>query len=104
MENPDKIFCMLKEILDPYASSMVVAIDKADNFFLNTHHVMKNKKPMNFSSVKINKSYVSFHLMPVYVFPELLDSISSELKNECKVNHALTLKQRMRNSLKSLVN
>lgn len=41
---------------------------------------MKNKKPMYFGSVKINRSYVSFHLMPVYVFPELIDKISPDLK------------------------
>ena len=41
---------------------------------------MQNKKPMYFASVKINKNYVSFHLMPVYVFPELLENISTQLK------------------------
>lgn len=80
MDNPEAIFHGLKEILVPYSSGMVVVTDKPDNFYLNTHHVMKNKKPMYFGSVKINKSYVSFHLMPVYVFPELLENISPELK------------------------
>jgi len=41
---------------------------------------MKNKKPMYFGSVKININYVSFHLMPVYVFPELLKNMSPALK------------------------
>ena len=82
VENPEEIFHSLKEILVPYANSMIVAIDKPDNFYLNTHHVMKNKKPMYFCSIKINKSYVSFHLMPVYVFPELLEIVSSELKKK----------------------
>lgn len=36
---------------------------------------------MYFGSVKINKNYVSFHLMPVYVFPFLIDKISPELKS-----------------------
>jgi hypothetical protein len=30
--------------------------------------------------VQINKNYVSFHLMPVYMFPELLEHCSPELK------------------------
>ena len=43
---------------------------------------MKNKKPLYFGSVKINKNYVSFHLMPVYVLPELLLGISLDLKKQ----------------------
>ncbi|MFC3095598.1 hypothetical protein DRW07_08230 [Alteromonas sediminis] len=80
MDNPEEIFHHLREILFPYKNGMVVATDNTENFYLNTHHVMKNKKPMYFGSVKINKRYVSFHLMPVYVFPELLEGISPELK------------------------
>lgn len=73
-------FNRLKQILTPYSSELVVELDVADNYYLNTHFVMKNKKPMYFGSVKINKKYVSYHLMPVYVFPELLKMISPTLK------------------------
>jgi len=73
-------FNRLKQILTPYSSELVVELDVADNYYLNTHFVMKNKKPMYFGSVKINKNYVSYHLMPVYVFPELLKMISPTLK------------------------
>ena len=74
------VFKCLKSILKPYSTELVVAHDDVDHFYLNTHFLMKNKKPMYFGSVKINKNYVSFHLMPVYVFPELLEDISSSLK------------------------
>lgn len=80
MGNPDEIFQQLKKILTPYASEMDVVTDTPDNYYLNTHHVMKNKKPMYFGSVKIRKNYISFHLMPVYVFPDLLETITPELK------------------------
>lgn len=80
MNNLEEIFTHLKEILVPYMGRMVIVIDKPDNFYLNTHYIMKNKQPMYFGSTKINKNYVSFHLMPVYVFPELLESISPALK------------------------
>jgi len=43
---------------------------------------MKNKKPLFFGAVKIGKNYVSYHLMPVYVFPELLKDISPALKQK----------------------
>ena len=80
MDRREEIFQQLKEILVPYSTDMVVVIDKPDNYYLNTHHVMKNKKPMYFGSVKISKNYISLHLMPVYVFPDLLETITPELK------------------------
>lgn len=81
MDNPNEIFHQLKEILTPYSNGMIVVTDQPDNFYLNTHYVMKNGKPMYFGSVKVNKKYVSFHLMPIYVFPELLETLTPELKN-----------------------
>ncbi len=75
-----EVFERLKEIIEPYSKKLVVTVNESGHFYVNTHFIMKNKKPLYFGSVKINKSYVSFHLMPVYVFPELLQSISPELK------------------------
>jgi hypothetical protein len=72
---------------------MVVVIDKEDNFYLNTHHIMKNKKPMYFASSEVNKNYVSFHLMPVYVFPELLKEISPELKKRMQGKSCFNFKK-----------
>ncbi len=51
------------------------------------HGTMKIIKKLNekkreiwFSGVEIKKNFVSFHLIPVYIFPELLNEISPELK------------------------
>jgi len=65
----------------PYAAQLHPKKDSAEELYLDTKHVMKNKKPMFFGAVQIKKSYVSFHLMPVYVKPELLDGISAGLKS-----------------------
>ncbi len=75
-----EVFQELKKILKPYAKELVVVSEQDDNFYLDTSYLMKNKKPMYFGSVKVNRTYVSFHLMPVYVFPDLLKDISPELK------------------------
>ncbi|NOT62933.1 MAG: hypothetical protein HOP19_22210 [Acidobacteria bacterium] len=74
------VFARLKAILQPYAAQLMVVADKDDHFYLDTAHLQKNKKPLFFGAVTIKKSYVSFHLMPVYVFSELLDDASPELK------------------------
>lgn len=58
---------------------MQVAIDEPEHYSLDTHHVMKNRKPLFFGAVRISKTYVSFHLMPIYVNPELAENLSSAL-------------------------
>ena len=75
-----QIFDSLHSILTPYVESLSIIVDEPDNIQINTNFIMPNKKNMFFGAVKIGKSYVSYHLMPVYVYPELLDNISSDLK------------------------
>ena len=60
---------------EPYAGEMVVVHDTDGHYSLDTHHVMRNKKRLFLGSAQVRKRYVSFHLMPVYVFPNLLDGI-----------------------------
>lgn len=74
------LFEELKSIMQPYEKSLDCKIDDAGNYYLDTHFIMENKKPLYFGSVKINKNYVSYHLMPVYVKPDLIKNISSDLK------------------------
>ena len=78
-EDEIDVFEQLKHILKPYAGDLVVVKDAPDDYYLNTAHIMKNKKPLFFGAVQIKKRYVSFHLMPVYVFPDLLDGLSDKL-------------------------
>lgn len=74
------IFLRLKSLFNPFASNLVVVTDSDTTFYADTPFTQKNKKPMFFGSVMVNKGYVAFHLMPVYCFPELLKDISPELK------------------------
>ena len=54
--------------------------DESGDYMLNTRHIMKNTQPLFFGAVQIKKNYVSYHLMPVYVFPELVQDISPQLR------------------------
>jgi hypothetical protein len=74
------IFEHLKAILKPYVKQMKVKIDSANGYSLDGRYSKKWKKELFFASVQIKKNYVSFYLMPVYMFPELLKGISPELK------------------------
>ena len=80
MQDFDEVFKRLKGILEPYAEQLVVKGDQPGNYYLESSYSEKWKKPMFFGSAKIQKNYVSFYLMPVYMFPELLGGISSGLK------------------------
>ena len=80
----DAVFDRLKRLFSPYLEHLDCSEDKADAYNLNTRHLMKNKKPLYFGGVKINKSFVSYHLMAIYVFPELTEVISDDLGNRLK--------------------
>ena len=82
---PDKtefktVFAELKSIFTPYAKKMDIASDTETYYLLNTRHIMKNKQPLCFGGVRLGKNYVSFYLMSVYASPELLKTMSPELK------------------------
>lgn len=74
------VFEQLKQILKPYASKLTVTADTSIAYSLDGPYSEKWKKDLFFGSVQIKKNYVSFYLMPVYMFPELLKDISPELK------------------------
>lgn len=74
------VFAELHKILAPYAARLDTKRDDEAELYVDTWHVQKNKKPLFFGAVQVKKSYVSFHLMPIYVKPELLATVSPELK------------------------
>ena len=74
------IFKQLKNILQPYSKNLTVKTDTADTYYLDGPYSEKWKKDLFFGSAQIKKNYVSFYLMPVYMYPELLIEVSSELK------------------------
>jgi hypothetical protein len=74
------VFADLRGIMLPYARHLVCTVDSEDELYLDTKHIQGNKKPLWFGAVNIKKRYVSYHLMPVYVNPKLLEGISPGLK------------------------
>lgn len=74
------VFSSLKAILSPYAKKNHVVTDEPDNFQLYSPKKDRKDRDIYFGGVQIKKNYVSYHLMAVYVFPELLDNVSPDLK------------------------
>lgn len=73
-------FARLKKILSKYEKRLTVTVNKPGNYSLDAGYSEKFKRNMFFGAVTIKKNYVSFYLMPVYVFPELLKGVSPALK------------------------
>ena len=80
MPDLNPVFIELRKIMAPYAAKLAPARDDDHELYVDTRHIQKNKKPLFFGAVQVKKSYVSFHLMPVYAKPELLATVSPELK------------------------
>jgi hypothetical protein len=80
--NLTPVFAELRKIMAPYAKSLDTKQDTETELYVDTHHIQKNKKPLFFGAVQLKKAYVSYHLMPVYMRPELLASVSEELKQK----------------------
>jgi hypothetical protein len=75
------VFAELRSVLEPYGAEMEVNADTDFEYGLQTHwRRAKDGYPGYFATVKQGKRYVSFHLMPVYGFPGLLDDVSPELR------------------------
>lgn len=74
------VFNRLQSILRKLESRLVVAADAPGNYYLNTPFSEKYKKELFFGAVQVKKNYVSYHLMPVYMFPGLLKGASAGLR------------------------
>src|SRR5258708_4008934 len=68
-----RIFDSLRAILRKHAGNLSIQGKDATQFCLIGGRHPKHKTPMPIAWVQIGKAYVSYHLMPVYGCPQLLD-------------------------------
>ena len=87
-------FDALKRILYRWAPALDVVHNEPGRYWLNTRHIMKNKKPLFFGAVNIKKRYVGYHLMPVYVNPSLLGDLSDRLRGRMQGKSCFNFKER----------
>ena len=74
-------FQTLRAILQRHRGRLLVVADTADNFALASPTMLdRTGRPLFAAAVQIKKSYVSYHLVPVYVQPALLDTLSPALR------------------------
>jgi hypothetical protein len=85
----------LKAIMEPYeGGSLKAKANKPGNYVLVGPATESSRgREVSFGSVQIRKNYVSYHLMPVYVFPDLLDRISPELRKRMQGKSCFNFKR-----------
>jgi hypothetical protein len=87
------VFEHLKNILKPFESKLIVTADTPSAYSLDGPYSEKWQKQLFFGSAQIKKNYVSFYLMPVYMFPDLLNNISPELKKRMQGKSCFNFKK-----------
>jgi hypothetical protein len=80
VRNFQNVFDELKALMKPFEKQLVLKTDQPNRYYLDTHYVRDDGYVVMFGGLEIKKNYVSYHLMPVYAHPELLESISPVLK------------------------
>lgn len=87
------VFKHLKNILEPFAPKLTVTADTSSAYSLDGPYSEKWKKELFFGSAQIKKNYVSFYLMPVYMYPDLLKGISPELEKHMQGKSCFNFKK-----------
>ena len=74
-------FATLRGLLQRTGALLQVTADTPTDFQLSSKtRLDRIGRPLFVAAVQIKKNYVSYHLMPVYAVPALLDGISATLR------------------------
>jgi hypothetical protein len=74
------VFTALRQLLEGCDVEIAVQTDKPGNYHTEMPSILHRGKPLYFAGVRSGKSYVSFHLLPIYYNAGLAKEISPALK------------------------
>lgn len=81
MRDLQAVFAALRPLYAKHQDACILLANDGGRYALNSHEVRaKDGYVTFFGSVEIKKAFVSVHLFPVYVYPELLGGISAALR------------------------
>ena len=74
-------FETLRGILQRHGKRLIVTVDKPGDYQLASPRLVDRAgRPLFLAAAQVRKNYVSYHLIPVYTCPDLLDGLSASLK------------------------
>jgi hypothetical protein len=74
------VFAALRDQLQPLSTHLIVTTDKPDCYYLDAPPSAMYPQGVFFGAARMGKTYVSYHLMPVYMFPDLRDRMPERLR------------------------
>ena len=76
------VFVSLRAILEPYGAQAGFVQSESDERFALSSATKTDRagRPLFIAAVEVNKRYVSYHLMPIYMNPALQAAVSPALK------------------------
>ena len=86
-------FQALRKIMLAPAGGLVIARDNPGDLVVRTPVLDAKGEAGWFGTVTIKKSYVAFHLMPLYVQPDLADGLSTGLTRRKQGKTCFNFKQ-----------
>ena len=90
-ENRRRVFERLKGILKGFEPPLIARTDDQKTYYLDAPGA--GEKAVFFGSASIKRNYVSYHLMPVYDFPDLLEGLSPELRSRMQGKSCFNFKK-----------
>jgi hypothetical protein len=81
-----EVFTALRALLEPYAERAgFLSSASSDRYqLLSATKTDRVGKPLFIAAVHLNRKYVSYHLMPIYMNPTLQAAVSPELKKRMR--------------------
>ena len=93
-ETLQPVFDALRESMLRSGGTMNVVKDEAGNLVLKTPWNEPGKnEPAWFGSVQLKKRYVSYHLMPLYALPSMLEQLSADLRKRMQGKSCFNFKK-----------
>lgn len=80
MKDPGSTFASLSAVLRKHVAGMSIKTGEPGNLYVELPRINPGGSPRFFGAVQTKKSYVSYHLMPVYEDPALLHGITVALR------------------------
>ena len=90
----EAVFEDLRGLFTPFQAWAGLVSDTPTRFHLGAHEVRaRDGYRTAFGGVQIGKRYVSVHLMPLYVHPDLLDGMSPALRRRMQGKSCFNFRQ-----------
>ena len=91
--NLKPVYDKLVKIMKKHEKNLKVSTDNKRNYSLTGPMSEKFKKELWFGAVQIKKNYVSYHLMPVYMYSDINKEISNELRKRMQGKSCFNFKE-----------